>query len=295
VRTVYLGTSDFAVTVLERLARGPHAPALVVTRPDRPKGRGRKLSPPPAAEAAARLGIATIQPDRASEAETVARIGEAEPDALVVCAYGALIKDPLLSAWPILNVHPSLLPRWRGAAPVERAILAGDDATGVSIMELVAELDAGPVLLQEHMPIAPDDTYGTLAPRLAGLSGELLERALDERPAARPQPEDGVTYAEKIEREDRRLDAAGDSATALARRVRALSPHIGTYVETEDGERLGVLAAAATPEDGPTPGTLAPDGERLLLGCASGTLELLEVQPPGKRGMAAAEYVRGRR
>jgi methionyl-tRNA formyltransferase len=296
VRTVYLGTSDFAVTVLEHLARGPHAPALVVTRPDRPRGRGRRLSPPPVAEAAARLGIETIQPERASAEETVERIGEARPEALVVCAYGALIKEPLLSAWPILNVHPSLLPRWRGAAPVERAILAGDDETGVSIMQLVEALDAGPVYLQDRVPIGAEDTYGTLAPKLAALSGDLLERVLTERPEPRPQSEQGVTYAEKIEREDRRLDPEAEDATALARRVRALTPHIGTWVATGpgEGERLGVVAAVATPDDGPAPGALVTDDGRLLLGTASGALELREVQPPGKRPMAAADYLRGR-
>jgi methionyl-tRNA formyltransferase len=156
VRTVYLGTSEFAADVLRRLAGSDHRPVLVVTRPDAPKGRGRKLAAPPVADAARELGLDVAQPEKVNEDEAVARIAEAEPEALVLCAYGALIKEPLLSRFgPIRNVHPSLLPRWRGAAPVERSIMAGDDRTGVSIMALTPGLDDGPVCLQEETPIAP--------------------------------------------------------------------------------------------------------------------------------------------
>jgi methionyl-tRNA formyltransferase len=295
VRTVYFGTSDFAVPVLEALAASAHRPALVVTRPDRPRGRGRRLSRPPVAEAARVLGLEVFQPDRVNEPEAVERIAAAAPDRLALCAYGALIRDPLLSLRPFLNVHPSLLPRWRGAAPVERAIMAGDAETGVTIMRLVAELDAGPMLLQEPEPIAPDDDYGTLTARLAPLGGRLLARALDEDPPEREQPEEGVTYAERIEPDDRRLDPIRETADALARRVRALTPHIGAWLETGEGERLGVRRAVPTDAAGPPPGALAPGEGRLLLGCASGTLELVEVQPPGKRPMAAADWLRGRR
>ena len=148
VRTVYLGTSEFAVAVLERLARSEHRPALVVTRPDRPRGRGRKLAPPPAAEAARALGIELVQPESVNDDSSRERIAAAAPDAICVCAFGALIKEPLLSAYEMLNVHPSLLPRWRAAAPIERAIEAGDTESGVTIMRPTAELDAGPVFLQ---------------------------------------------------------------------------------------------------------------------------------------------------
>ncbi|CAA9500437.1 MAG: Methionyl-tRNA formyltransferase, partial [uncultured Solirubrobacteraceae bacterium] len=208
MRTVYLGTSDFAAAVLDRLAASDHAPALVVTRPDRPRGRGRKLQAPPVAERARKLGIQVIQPEKLHEDPVIAEIEAAEPDALVVCAYGVLIKEPLLSLHEILNVHPSLLPRWRGAAPVERAIMAGDDRTGVSIMRLTAGLDSGPVCLMETEPIHPDDDYASLAARLQVLGGELLVRALDERPPFEDQPGLGITYAEKIEAADRTLDPA---------------------------------------------------------------------------------------
>jgi methionyl-tRNA formyltransferase len=291
VRTVYLGTSDFAVTVLERLAGSPWRPALVITRPDRPKGRGRKLSPPPVAVAARELGIEVEQPASVNSDDARARIASLEPDAMLICAFGALIKDPLLSDYGWLNVHPSLLPRWRGAAPVERAIDAGDERTGVSIMRPTAEMDAGPVCLQRDEPIAPDDSYGTLAPRLARLGGDLLVEALDTRPAFEEQPDDGVTLADKITADDRRLDPAR-SPQELERRVRALSPHIGAWLERPDGERMGVLRALAAGDE-VEPGQLRADGERLLFGCAGGALELLEVKPPGGRAMDAVSWLRG--
>ena len=291
MRTVYLGTSDFAVTVLERLAGSRWRPALVVTRPDRPRGRGRKLSPPPVATAARELGIDVDQPDSVNSDEARARISSFEPDAMLICAFGALIKDPLLSDYEWLNVHPSLLPRWRGAAPVERAIDAGDERTGVSIMRPTAEMDAGPVCLQRDEPIAPDDTYGTLAPRLAQLGGDLLVEALDTRPPFEDQPDDGVTFADKITADDRRLDP-GRTPVDLARRVRALAPHIGAWVELPGGERMGVLSARAAAAD-VAPGSLNTDDGRVLFGCAGGALELLEVKPPGGRAMDSGAWLRG--
>lgn len=293
MRTVYLGTSDFAATVLDRLARSPHRPTLVVTRPDRPKGRGRKLSAPPVADSAHALGIPVAQPADVNDEEARARIAAAEPEILCICAYGALIKEPLLSDYEWLNVHPSLLPRWRGAAPVERAIEAGDEETGVTIMRLIAELDAGPMCLQRSEPIAPHDDYGTLAPRLADLGAELLVEALDGAIAWREQPDEGVTYAEKIGPEDRRLDPEL-GAEALDRRVRALTPHVGAFVQRADGERLGVRRAQLALANGDVEaGTLAVRDDRLLFGTTAGALELLVVQPPGGRPMDADAYIRG--
>ncbi len=275
VRTVYLGTSWFAADVLRHLAGAGHAPQLVISRPDRPAGRGRKLTPPAVADAARELGLPLAQPERLDD-DAVATIADVRPDALIVCAYGAIIKEPLLSAHPLLNVHPSLLPRWRGAAPVERAIMAGDAETGVSIMELVEELDAGPVISQQHEPIAPDDDYGTLAPRLVELGARMLVDALGRLAGgplpATPQPEQGVTYAEKIVAADRDLDPQAP-AQAQHDRVRALSPHIGARLRLEDGTVLGVRRTRID---------------------ADGALELVEVQPPGKRPMAYADYRRGR-
>ena len=207
MRTVYLGTSPFAAAVLRRVAGSPHRPSLVVTRPDAPRGRGRRLAPPPVAETARELGIEVVQPVNVNAPESVERIAAAEPEAILLCAFGALIREPLLTGFgPIRNVHPSLLPRWRGAAPVERAIMAGDAETGVTIMEVTEELDAGPTYVVGREPIRPDDTYGTLSERLQRLSGDLLVRALDERPPFIGQGEDGVVYAHKIEARDRELD-----------------------------------------------------------------------------------------
>ena len=292
MRTVYLGTTEFAASVLERLAAGEHRPALVVTRPDRPQGRGRMLQSPPVADAARQLGIDLFQPADVNASEARERIAAPGPEAVALCAFGALIGSELLDTHAWFNVHPSLLPRWRGAAPIERAIQAGDERTGVSIMRVVEELDAGPVYLAGEEPIASGDTYGTLAPRLAVLAGELLVRALDERPEPRAQPEEGITYAEKVTAEDRRLNPAL-GADALERTVRALTPHIGAWVELPGEQRLGVGAVQPVEGASVAQGELSTRDSRLLLGTAEGALELLEVQPPGKRPMSAADYLRG--
>ena len=295
MRTVYLGTSGFAASVLRRLADSPHRPALVVTRPDRPRGRGRRLASPPVAEVARELGVDLLQPESVNQDDARARIAAARPEAVCVCAFGALIKEPLLSDHSMLNVHPSLLPRWRGAAPVERAIMAGDPETGVSIMRVTAGLDSGPVCLQAAEPIRPDDTYGSLAPRLERLGGDLLVRALDESPPCVEQADEAATYADKIGPDDRTLDPRRP-AVELERSVRALHPHIGARLPLPGDQWLGVHAAARAdpaPEDGPDPGTLAASDNRLLLGTADGALELLVVQPPGGRPMEAAAYLRG--
>jgi methionyl-tRNA formyltransferase len=294
LRTVYLGTSSFAATVLERLAASEHRPSLVITRPDAPRGRGRKLQPPPVAETARALGLALIQPERLHDEDVLERIAAAEPEALAVCAYGALIREPLLSDYLILNVHPSLLPRWRGAAPVERAIMAGDEVTGVSIIRLVEALDAGPVCLRGETPIGPHDDYGTLSARLEALSGELLVRALSERPAFAEQGEDGLTYAHKIEARDRALDFTLPPA-AVERQVRALRPHIGARLALPDGQFVGVLEARVDGDTlAPAGGRVRAEDGRLLLDCNGGALELTRIRPPGGKEMAAADWLRGR-
>jgi methionyl-tRNA formyltransferase len=292
MRTVYLGTSDFAATVLDRLAASAHRPQLVVTRPDAPRGRGRKVAPPPVAERAGLLGIELFQPEDVNSDAARERIAAAEPEAVLICAYGALIKEPLLSDQDMRGVHPSLLPRWRGAAPIERAIEVGDEETGVTIMRPTAELDAGPIAVQRAEAIRPDDDYGSLSERLAALGGELLVEALDGEPAFRDQPDTGVTHAEKIGPEDRLLDPEL-TADLLERRVRALRPHIGAYIELPWDERLGVTRAALAGSEGPPPGELAVDDGRLLYGATGGALELCEVHPAGKRPMDAEAWIRG--
>ena len=295
MKTAYLGTSEFAATVLRRLAASPHRPALVVTPPDRRQGRGRKVSPPPAALAAGELGLELLQAENVNEEGALARIRAAEPEAVLVCAFGQLIREPLLSEFPILNVHPSLLPRWRGAAPIERAIMARDETTGVCVMRLTAGLDSGPVALREEVPLGPEEDFASLSARLAELGGDLLVRAFDLQAEGAlefvEQDEDGVTYAEKIEPAERRLDPSRPAAE-LAAKVRALNPHVGTYLETADGERLGVREAHVVEANVPE-GTLEVRDGALLLGCGEGALRLDIVQPPGGKPMPADAYLRG--
>ena len=297
MRTVYLGSSVFAVDVLGALAASPHAPVLVVTPPDRPRGRGRRTAPPPAALAARDLGLDVLQLDSVNDPEAVAAIDGAAPDAIGVCEFGQLVKEPLLSRHLMLNVHPSLLPRWRGAAPIERALMAGDTVTGVTIFRLEEGFDSGPIALGRPEPIHPHDTRGTMSERLSALGARLLIEAFDQAEAGvlelRPQPADGVTYAEKIDPAERRLDPSRPAAE-LERVVRALTPGIGAYVELDGGERLGVEAARVA-GTGPGPGEVIADDGRLLVGCREGALALLRVRPAGGRSMPAADYLRGHR
>ena len=295
MRTVFLGSSGFAVVVLSALATSPHAPVLAVTPPDRPKGRGRKMASPPVALAARDLDIPVLQAESVNSPAAVAAIEEVAPEGIGVCEFGQLIREPLLSHELMLNVHPSLLPRWRGAAPIERALMAGDAGTGVTIFKLTEGLDSGPMATQRAEPIHPGDTRGTLAPRLARLGGELLIESFDAAAAGAleltGQPEEGVTYAEKIAASERRLDP-GRPAAELERVVRALNPGIGAFLELEGAERLGIEAARAVPES-PEPGEVRVAAGRLLVGCADGALELDTVKPAGGRSMSAADYLRG--
>ena len=255
-------TAPLGADVLERLA-AKHEIAYLLTRPDRPQGRGRKVAPPPAKEVAERLGIEVRQPERLADFDP--GVGT-----VVVAAYGVLIPEDVLDRGLWLNVHPSLLPRWRGAAPIERALMAGDAETGVTVIELAPELDAGPIAAQQAFPIAPDDDFGSVSARAGELAAELLEQALP-RPELRPQPEDGVTYAEKIRPEDRHLDWSRP-AQELANRVRALSPHIGARTELH-GRPVTIWRARV-------------DGD---------TLVPVEVQPDGRRRMTYDEFLRGLR
>jgi methionyl-tRNA formyltransferase len=261
-RIAVAATAPFGADVLVRLA-SEHEVVQLLTRPDRPRGRGRKVAPPPAKQAAERHGIPVLQPERLDDSVELAA------ETVIVCAYGLLIPDALLERALWLNVHPSLLPRWRGAAPVERALLAGDDETGVTIHRTVAALDAGPVAAQQAFAIASEDDAGMVYARAAPVAVELLRDVLA-RPEPRfvPQSEEGATYAEKIGPADRELDPAMPAWESV-NRVRALSPHIGA--------RLGDLIVW-----------------RARVG-ADGSFEPLEVQPAGGRRMPYDAYLRGRR
>ena len=295
MRTVYLGTSEFAADVLRRLADSGHRPHLVVAPPDRPKGRGRRNGPPPAAIVARELEIELLQAENVNEQGALERIRAPRPEAVVVCAFGQMIREPLLSEWPLLNVHPSLLPRWRGAAPIERAIMAGDARTGVSLMRLTAGLDAGPVALREEIAIGTEDDFESLSGKLSALGGDLLVDGLDLQAAGSltfvEQDDEEATYAEKIDTPERRLDP-GRSAAELARTVRALTPHIGAYLELGGEGRLGVRRARAV-DVAVKQGAMKAEWGALLLGCGRGALRLEVVQPPGGKPMAADAYLRG--
>jgi methionyl-tRNA formyltransferase len=262
-RLAVAATAPFGADVLEHLA-DRHDVAALITRPDRPQGRGRRPGPPPAKQTAERLGIPVLQPERLDASL------ELPADTIVVVAYGALIPTVLLDRALWLNVHPSLLPRWRGAAPVERAIMAGDEETGVTVHRTVEELDAGPWAAKEERWIGPDDTAGDIYARAAPLAADLVDEAVENQDFF-PQSEVGVTYAEKIRPADRELDWSRP-AKELHDRIRALSPHIGARGELR-GRRVIVWRS------------------RL----ADGELEILEVQPEGRRRMGYDEFLRGLR
>jgi methionyl-tRNA formyltransferase len=297
VRTAFLGTSSFATVVLRALAASPYRPAIVITPPDRPKGRGRRLLPPPAAVVAKGAGLELLQADDVNDPAALDAIRAAEPDVGVVCAFGQLLREPLLSELELLNIHPSLLPRWRGAAPIERAIMAGDAEAGVTIMRVTEGLDSGPIALQRRVALEPGEGFESLSGRLAELGAVLALEALELRARdelhLEPQDDSQATYAEKISPADRRLDPARP-AVELERQVRALTPHVGAYLELDGGARLGVRSAEALRDDGsPPPGELASLGDELRLGCSPGALRLVRVLPPGGREMEAGAYLRG--
>jgi methionyl-tRNA formyltransferase len=269
VQLVVAATAPFGAAVLEGLARR-HEVELVVTRPDRPRGRGRRLGAPPAKEAALRLGIEVAQPERLEAAP-----GEA--GTIVVCAYGVFVPEALLAERLWLNVHPSLLPRWRGPAPVERSLMAGDRETGVTIHRTTAELDAGPIAAQQAFPVGPEDDAGVVYERAAALAVDLLDQVLPD-PAFVPQPDGGITYAAKLTPADRELDWTRPPAELL-NRIRALAPHVGARGDVL-GRQVTVWRAR-------------PAGAEAEL--VVGGIELLEVQPEGRRAMTAAEFLRGLR
>lgn len=257
------------------------------------------MQSPPVAEVARELEIPVIQPVDVNAEDSIASIEGASPEALVVCAFGAIVKEPLLSKWPIFNVHPSLLPRWRGAAPIERSIEAGDEQTGVSIMRLVEALDAGPVCAQQPVPIDGRD-YGMLSAELADIGGELLVASLDRQAAggiewidqSTMEAERPVTYAEKIEREDRILKPTEATAAELVARIHALTPHVGAMFELADGNPLRVEAAELSDVAVP-PGTATEVDGHLLVGASDGAIRLLRVKPAGGKAMDVESYLRG--
>ncbi len=301
MRIVFAGTPEFAVSSLRAAARH-HEVVAVYTQPDRPAGRGRGLAPSPVKLEAVARGIPVYQPESLKDEAAKQQLRDLQPDLMVVVAYGLILPKAVLAipthgCW---NVHASLLPRWRGAAPIQRAIQAGDAKTGVCLMQMEAGLDTGPVLLHQELPIAATDTGGQLHDKLAELGAQVLSDGLGLlragiKPIARPQPEQGVTYAHKLDKAEARLDWALD-AGALARTVRAFNPW-PIAEATLAGERVRIHGAVALDEaHGQAPGTvLAASRDGIDIACGQGALRLRVLQREGGKAITAADYLNARR
>ncbi|TDY46617.1 methionyl-tRNA formyltransferase [Alicyclobacillus sacchari] len=300
VRALFMGTPDFALPSLEALVRLSWD-VCVVTQPDRPAGRKRLLTPPPVKRRALELGLRVLQPEKVGSPDSVRALAEWGADILVTAAYGQLLPERVLNLAKAgaVNVHASLLPRWRGAAPIQRAILAGDTKTGVTLMEMVRALDAGPMIAQRELPIDPDVTAGELHDSLALLGGQMCEEVL---PAyvrgelqAVPQPEAGVTYAEKLTRRDEWIDWRR-SADAIALQVRAMAPWPGASAIGPDGRQLKILRGYVGTGDLPGESGLARrNGDTAVVACGTGVYVVEQVQPAGKRPMSAGAWLAGLR
>ena len=292
LRLAFMGSPDFSVPALLALHEAGHDIAAVYCQPPRPAGRGQAMRPCPVHRAALALGLAVRTPERLRrEASEHAAFAGLDLDAAVVAAYGLILPAPMLEAprRGCLNVHASLLPRWRGAAPIQAAILAGDERSGITIMRMDEGLDTGPMLARAEVALAPRATAAWLHDRLSEIGAGLLLDVLEHPPHAVPQP-DGATYAAKLARRDGRIDWTRDAA-AIDRQVRALNPWPGTFTFLE-GEMLKILEAEPADVAGP-PGTVLD--EALLVGCGEGALRVLRAQAPGRGAMAAAALLRGRR
>jgi methionyl-tRNA formyltransferase len=290
MRLAFMGSPDFAVAALRALHSAGHEIAAVYCQPAKPAGRGQALRPCPVQVAAEALGLPVRTPRRLRrETAEHAAFAALDLDAAVVAAYGMILPPEMLAAprRGCLNIHASLLPRWRGAAPIQAAILAGDGQSGVTIMRMDEGLDTGPMLLAEAVPIGPSTTGAALHDALAAIGGRLILRALDEDPPGVPQPEEGATYAAKLTREDGRIDWTRDAA-AIARQVRALNPWPGTFTILE-GEPLKVLACE-TAEGRGAPGEVLRD---LVVATGQGAVRLTRVQRAGRSATDTAAFLRG--
>jgi methionyl-tRNA formyltransferase len=295
VKVAFAGSPAAAVPVLRALASSRHEVVLVVTQPEKARGRSGRPTPTPVGRVAGELGLSVIAPGSINAEEPMAELDRRGADALCVAAYGQILKAPLLASRHCINVHYSLLPAYRGAAPVERAIMDGLTETGVTIMQMDEGLDTGPMISSQRIEIGAGDDAGVLVARLGEAGGRLLVEAVDALEAGTmtltPQPGEGVSLAPKITDEDRLLDVSRP-ASDLVNRVRALSPHIGATL-TIDGERFKVWRARARAEAAP-PG-ITSDGGVMVVGCAGSALEILEIQPPSRARMDAGAFLRGYR
>lgn len=292
LRIVFMGTPDFAVPALDALIAAGHEIVGVYTRPPRPAGRGQRERRSPVHELAGRRGLRVFHPGRLADAGSFAALSS---DAAVVAAYGSILPAAFLEAPRLgcVNIHASLLPRWRGAAPIQRAIMAGDAETGITVMQMDEGLDTGGILSQRRMPIGPTDDAGAVHDALAAVGAGLVVETLAEMAAgrcrARPQPDEGVTYAAKIDRAETRIDWR-KAAREIHRQVRALSPVPGAWFEA-GGTRVRVLAARPVSGDAPPPGTVIGDGSAIA--CGDGSLLLERLQRAGKQAVDAGAFLRG--
>ncbi len=286
-----MGTPEFSVAALDALVRAGHEIAAVYTQPPRPAGRGKKDRPSPVHDRASALGLDVRHPKSLRSEEAQAEFAALEADLAVVVAYGLILPQPVLDAptHGCLNIHASLLPRWRGAAPIHRAIMAGDSETGVCIMQMEAGLDTGPVLLREATPIDPEETTGDLHDRLSAMGARLIVEALARLPELQPQSqsEEGVTYAQKIDKAEARIDWTRPAAE-VDRLIRGLSPFPGAWCEI-GGERIKLLRSRLA-EGNAAPGTHLGD---FHIACGTGAVQIVEAQRQGKRAMPADEILRG--
>ncbi|HEX4797692.1 MAG TPA: methionyl-tRNA formyltransferase [Burkholderiales bacterium] len=297
VKIVFAGTPEFATRCLEALLESRHCVSGVLTQPDRPAGRGLEPAAPPVKRLAVSRGIEVDQPADLKDPQFQEELKYGRPDIIVVVAYGLILPQAVLEIprYGAVNIHASLLPRWRGAAPIQRALLAGDRETGVSIIQMDAGLDTGPLLLQERIPILEDDTAGTLHDRLAELGAKLVVRALSELEAgglgAHPQPADGATYAAKLDKRESRVDWR-ESAVAVSRRVRAFDPSPGARARLRRVE-LKIWRCAAATGRGIPGEVLSVHPSGVLVACGEGALLITELQRSGGKRLAAAEFLRG--
>lgn len=297
-RVVFMGSPDFALSTLRQLAQ--HYQVVgVVTQPDRASGRGRELKAPPVKTLAQELNIPVMQPQKLREPDAMQQLLEWNPDLIVVAAFGQILKKDVLDMpkYGCINVHASLLPRWRGAAPINAAVLAGDEETGVTIMKMDVGLDTGPMLSMKKIRITPDDTAGSLFEALSTLGADLLIDTLpaymDGKISPQPQPEEGATYAPMLKKEDGRLDF-DHSALELERRIRAMNPWPGAWFEWE-GNLLKVARGAVSEARGKGVGSRFIVEGRPAVMCADGALILEEVQPSGKKIMPGKAFLSGTR
>jgi len=297
-RLVFMGSPEFALPALRALNEN-YAILGVVTQPDRPAGRGKELTPPPVKALAAQLGLAIIQPERLREPAAMGQLNDWAPDLIIVVAFGQILRQAVLDLpkYGCINVHASLLPRWRGAAPIQAAILAGDEWTGVTIMRMDSGVDTGPILSQRGIPILPEDTAGDLSGRLGVLGAELLIETLPPYLAgelqALPQSDSGITHAPMLKKEDGRLDFSHPAAE-LARRVRAFNPWPGASVLWK-GQPLKIHRAHAVEGTPAQYGLHLIYGHKPAIGTVQGALVLDEVQPAGKKAMPGEVFLRGAR